>query len=443
MTTLAPQGPFRAFDTNGDPLNGGLLYTYVAGSLTTPKVTYTDASGTVANANPVVLDASGYANVWLDTGAYQFVLKNSSGVTQWTLDNITGAPAAAFGSQVINQTTNLAVTSAYANAIINTTGTVTLTLPLSSSVGAGFYFAVNDISGTTTLTPTGSDTVDRSTLQTGNSGIVYTNGTGGWFVAFDIPETISVGGTWTFNTLAVTNNATVGGTLGVTGNTTVGGGAGGPVLRINGGASGTANGPAIYYQENGASVVASGWRSSIVGGAFNNDFILYLSQTAGTFSITNGTGTTQHQFTNGGNAILAQNGTLTTGGATAATGYTTTGDVTLPATRSIRAKNTPKGWATMDGTATGTNAPSDGFNVTSITRNSVGDYTINFTNAMANTTYAVIGTVQERTTGEFGLTFQQKSGGTKSTTQFQFVVKTATSGTPVDPPFIYFMVLGS
>lgn len=90
MTVLTPFPKFRAFDSNGNPLAGGLLYTYEAGT-TTNKATYTDAGGGTSNANPVVLDSSGEAHVWLATdGAYKFVLKNSAGVTQWTVDNITG-----------------------------------------------------------------------------------------------------------------------------------------------------------------------------------------------------------------------------------------------------------------------------------------------------------------------------------------------------------------
>lgn len=84
---------FRALDANGDPLSGGLLYSYSAGT-TTPLATYTTRAGTVANANPVVLDANGEADVWVTGGVlYKFVLKNSAGVTQWTADNVPSAGA--------------------------------------------------------------------------------------------------------------------------------------------------------------------------------------------------------------------------------------------------------------------------------------------------------------------------------------------------------------
>lgn len=91
MTALLPPFPkFYATDASGVPLAGGLLYTYAAGT-TTPLATYTDSTGGTANTNPVVLDSSGQANVWLTQGtAYKLVLENSVGVVQWTVDQVTG-----------------------------------------------------------------------------------------------------------------------------------------------------------------------------------------------------------------------------------------------------------------------------------------------------------------------------------------------------------------
>jgi hypothetical protein len=52
----------------------------------------------------------------------------------------------------------------------------------------------------------------------------------------------------------------------------------------------------------------------------------------------------------------------------------------------------PKAWVNFNGT--GTPAIRSSFNVSSITDNGTGDYTINFTTAMANANYAVSGTVR-------------------------------------------------
>lgn len=82
------------FDDNGDPLSGGKIYTYAAGT-TTPKVTYTDYTGATAHANPIVLDAAGRppSEVWLTYGdAYKFILKDSADTLVGTFDHIDGIP---------------------------------------------------------------------------------------------------------------------------------------------------------------------------------------------------------------------------------------------------------------------------------------------------------------------------------------------------------------
>jgi len=87
--TLIPQPKFTAMDSNGDPYVGGKLYTYETGT-TTPKATWTDSTKVTANANPVILDSRGQADVWVDSsgGAYRFRLLDSDDVTVWTVDGI-------------------------------------------------------------------------------------------------------------------------------------------------------------------------------------------------------------------------------------------------------------------------------------------------------------------------------------------------------------------
>jgi len=89
MTRLAPVLKQRFFTTDGIPLAGGKLYSYAAGTVT-PLVTYADETGSTTNANPVVLDANGEADVYLGTAQYKFILQNSLDVTQWTKDNVNG-----------------------------------------------------------------------------------------------------------------------------------------------------------------------------------------------------------------------------------------------------------------------------------------------------------------------------------------------------------------
>jgi hypothetical protein len=77
------------FDANGNPLVGGKLYTYAAGT-TTPLVTYTTYTGVTANTNPVILNSRGEAAVWCGNNRYFMVLKDVNDVELWTADDING-----------------------------------------------------------------------------------------------------------------------------------------------------------------------------------------------------------------------------------------------------------------------------------------------------------------------------------------------------------------
>ena len=93
---LSPVGGAGAqfFDNNGNPLSGGKLYTYSAGTAT-PQATYTTSQGNVPWTNPIVLDAAGRvpssSEIWLaDDLLYKFVLKDANDVLIATYDNISG-----------------------------------------------------------------------------------------------------------------------------------------------------------------------------------------------------------------------------------------------------------------------------------------------------------------------------------------------------------------
>ena len=90
---LSPIGNgFQFFTILGQPLAGGKIYTYQAGS-STPFATYTDNTGATANANPIVLGTDGRptSEVWLTYGFnYKFILKTSDDTTIQTYDNLYG-----------------------------------------------------------------------------------------------------------------------------------------------------------------------------------------------------------------------------------------------------------------------------------------------------------------------------------------------------------------
>lgn len=99
---LTPTPKQQYFDNNGDPLSGGKLYSFAAGT-STPLATYTSSTGAASNPNPVILDSRGEAGVWLQSGvAYKLRLTNAAGAEIWTVDNVADnlldLPAALAGS---------------------------------------------------------------------------------------------------------------------------------------------------------------------------------------------------------------------------------------------------------------------------------------------------------------------------------------------------------
>ena len=93
MLSIMPPPKFKAFDSTGKPLAGGMVYTYVPGT-STPKATYADPYGNSANPNPVVLDSNGEAVIWLQ-GFYKILLTDSNNVQLWSVDQISSAPSVA------------------------------------------------------------------------------------------------------------------------------------------------------------------------------------------------------------------------------------------------------------------------------------------------------------------------------------------------------------
>src|SRR5271169_120976 len=116
---------YRAFTSAGLPLAGGKLYTYQAGSGgTVNQTTYQDAALAQPNTNPVVLDSTGTAAVRLDpTLSYEFVLKDSGGALQNTVDGYASSflTQAVFNSFLPHVTFVGMVTDSYNDAYFHRT----------------------------------------------------------------------------------------------------------------------------------------------------------------------------------------------------------------------------------------------------------------------------------------------------------------------------------
>jgi len=193
----------QLFDNNGDPLAGGLIYTYTAGT-TTPKATYTTSTGSVANANPIVLDSAGRApnSVYQEVGTdYKFIVRTSAAVLVGTYDNI---PSINDPFSLYSILTNVTGTNTIA-----ATGTPTVT---SYATGAVYSFiAANTNTAAATLAIDGltaqaisknnGTALSAGDIQVGKLALVEYDGT-----RFQLLNNLVIGG-------SVTNATVSGGTI--------------------------------------------------------------------------------------------------------------------------------------------------------------------------------------------------------------------------------------
>lgn len=133
----------RFFDMNGSPLAGGLVYTYATGT-TTPMATYTDASGIVANSNPVVLDSTGSASIWL-VGNYSINLTDANGNQQPNYPQNGVQDLFTANNLTTSSTTNLTISSS----------SQTLTIPTGLYFPAGTFLLIAETAAPTTNWMTG------------------------------------------------------------------------------------------------------------------------------------------------------------------------------------------------------------------------------------------------------------------------------------------------
>jgi len=160
-TVLSPAPILDFVDNNGNPLVGGQLFTYQAGT-STPASVYADPLGATPFPNPIVLNSRGEPTIdgpslgiWLSPGVgYKFILSPSTDTNPptnpfWTLDNIST------GSNAIQLPflTDTGTTNALAVALSPT--------PSSYSAGQMFYVLVAN-------TNTGATTINVSSLGAKN-----------------------------------------------------------------------------------------------------------------------------------------------------------------------------------------------------------------------------------------------------------------------------------
>lgn len=108
MTAVLLTPPYlQFFDANGNPLAGGSVTTYAAGT-TMQQATYTDSTGATPLSNPIALDSAGRpiganGSIWIN-GSYKFIVKDSLGNIIETTDGVSSFGTSA-GGQIYNSQT--------------------------------------------------------------------------------------------------------------------------------------------------------------------------------------------------------------------------------------------------------------------------------------------------------------------------------------------------
>lgn len=89
-----------------------------------------------------------------------------------------------------------------------------------------------------------------------------------------------------------------------------------------------------------------------------------------------------------------------------------------------------RAWVNFVGTgSSGSATINASFNVSSVTVNGTGDFTINFTNAFVDANYCMTQGVLENNTGNWGLIMIMKSGGTRTASAVQITTKVGGNAT--------------
>ena len=195
---LVPNASQQFFNSNGQPLAGGSVYSYVPNT-TTPKSTWVDPNQVTLNSNPVVLNSGGYApngsggsGGIFGQGNYRQIVKDGANNTVW--DGFTSAygssaPSGATGSDTapvgtilpwagfnFNVPTNWALV--YGQALSRTTYTQLETaITISTSTGNCTSTSVT-VSGFTDTSqiPVGA-AIESSCLPTGDTVASIVNST--------------------------------------------------------------------------------------------------------------------------------------------------------------------------------------------------------------------------------------------------------------------------
>ncbi len=128
------------------------------------------------------------------------------------------------------------------------------------------------------------------------------------------------------------------------------------------------------------------------------------------------------------------------------------GSITAPKLNGAQTGSAPiygvRAWCVFNGTLTGTNAPTSGGNISTVTRNGLGDYTVTFSTAMPSANYCVTIGASSNGNSSGWIAFPHiftASGGsnvTPTASSFRFAVTNYNTTSYVDATYLTVMVAG-
>jgi len=182
------------FDDNGVPLVGGKLYSYASGT-TTLLTTYTTSAGTVANTNPIILNAGGRTpnEIWQATGVnLKFVLYTSTNELIGTYDGIPSInDPFGINSQLGSVAGTNSITAA-ANPPLTAYATGSIYSFIAANTNTGAATLSIDGLTATSITKNGSVALSAGDIQIGKMTLVEYDGT-----TFQLINNIVYGGSIT------------------------------------------------------------------------------------------------------------------------------------------------------------------------------------------------------------------------------------------------------
>jgi len=290
--SLAPVAHQQFLAANGAPLAGGFVFTYAAGT-STPLATYTDSTGSTPNAQPIVLDAGGFANIWLSSNiAYKFVVQNSASVTQWTVDNILNTVFLGVSpqKQIFTTTGTFTVPAGVTQAKVTVVGAGGAgggsTAAITGGGGASGSASIKWLSGLTTgstlnvtvgiggtgVSGAAGNAGTNSTVASGTQIISTITATGGAFGSSNSFGAAGIGSTGSGGDLNFGGTSGFAATF-ITGGAIIGGQGGSSIF--GGGGQGNGNATGLAGIAPGAGGGGSGGAATNTGGAGANGIVIF------------------------------------------------------------------------------------------------------------------------------------------------------------------------